>query len=112
MTSNPASIRALAMTLAPRSWPSRPGFAIRTRTFCVGARAAVPLFLAGLVPLIFFSVTFFCGISIHSRISIYPENPTQHIANLLNGAVRSRALQDVRHHVFFSLRRPLEARKG
>src|SRR5215813_12532919 len=31
MTSMPASRRARAMTLAPRSWPSRPGFAMSTR---------------------------------------------------------------------------------
>src|SRR4051812_27633161 len=31
MTSIPASRRALAMTLAPRSCPSRPGLAIKTR---------------------------------------------------------------------------------
>src|SRR3990170_8522140 len=31
MTSIPASRNALAMILAPRSWPSRPGFAITTR---------------------------------------------------------------------------------
>src|SRR6056297_815931 len=31
MTSNPASRKALAITLAPRSWPSRPGLATRTR---------------------------------------------------------------------------------
>src|SRR5579864_8826953 len=30
----PASRRARAMTLAPRSWPSRPGFATSTRIFC------------------------------------------------------------------------------
>src|SRR5215212_7105446 len=35
MTSMPASRRARAMTLAPRSWPSRPGFAITTRIFCI-----------------------------------------------------------------------------
>src|SRR5262249_47334934 len=35
MTSMPASRRARAMTLAPRSWPSRPGFAISTRIFLV-----------------------------------------------------------------------------
>ena len=33
MTSMPASRSARAMTLAPRSWPSRPGFAITTRIF-------------------------------------------------------------------------------
>src|SRR5450755_3036664 len=31
MTSTPASRSALATTLAPRSWPSRPGFAMTTR---------------------------------------------------------------------------------
>src|ERR671910_1453518 len=33
MTSIPASRRARAMILAPRSWPSRPGLAITTRIF-------------------------------------------------------------------------------
>src|SRR3990172_304391 len=33
MTSMPASRRERAMTFAPRSWPSRPGLAIRTRSF-------------------------------------------------------------------------------
>src|SRR5678816_2252932 len=36
MTSIPASRRARAMTLAPRSWPSSPGLAIITRIFCTG----------------------------------------------------------------------------
>src|SRR5438552_3578123 len=31
MTSKPASRRARATTLAPRSWPSSPGFATKTR---------------------------------------------------------------------------------
>src|SRR6267378_6412419 len=33
MTSMPASRSARATTFAPRSWPSSPGFAIRTRIF-------------------------------------------------------------------------------
>src|ERR1700687_4824744 len=33
MTSIPASRKARAITLAPRSWPSRPGFATSTRIF-------------------------------------------------------------------------------
>src|ERR671931_2033357 len=37
MTSKPASRNARAMILAPRSWPSRPGLAIRTRTGCWSA---------------------------------------------------------------------------
>src|SRR5438270_11522459 len=36
MTSMPASRSARAITLAPRSWPSRPGFATNTRIFCSG----------------------------------------------------------------------------
>src|SRR3954464_7494892 len=35
MTSMPASRRARAMILAPRSWPSRPGLATTTRIFRV-----------------------------------------------------------------------------
>src|SRR5258708_4095498 len=55
MTSMPASRSARAMTFAPRSWPSSPGFATNTRILrssgiCVGAGAlshrSVPLFLA------------------------------------------------------------------
>src|SRR5512140_2645146 len=38
MTSQPPSRRARATTLAPRSWPSRPGLAMRTRILAlVGA---------------------------------------------------------------------------
>src|ERR1044071_7511912 len=37
MTSMPASRSARAMTFAPRSWPSRPGLAMSTRSFFVGA---------------------------------------------------------------------------
>src|SRR4051812_19465297 len=39
MTSMPASCRARAMILAPRSWPSRPGFATTTRIFLLAMRA-------------------------------------------------------------------------
>src|ERR687886_804420 len=50
MTSIPASRSAAATTLAPRSWPSRPGLATRTRigrciavgTECAPASARVP----------------------------------------------------------------------
>src|SRR5215470_3641800 len=37
MTSIPASRRARAMTLAPRSWPSSPGLAMSTRIFFIGS---------------------------------------------------------------------------
>src|SRR5262245_40269479 len=36
----PASRSARAMTLAPRSWPSNPGFAITTRIFCIVVAAS------------------------------------------------------------------------
>src|SRR5215813_8844695 len=38
MTSIPASRRARAMIFAPRSWPSRPGFAMTTRIFAATMR--------------------------------------------------------------------------
>src|SRR3954466_5275418 len=42
MTSNPASRRARAITLAPRSCPSRPGLATTTRYRCSTARLPAP----------------------------------------------------------------------
>src|SRR5581483_5848588 len=48
MTSKPASRSARAMTLAPRSWPSRPGLAIRTRARGT-ASALIRLHLVGRV---------------------------------------------------------------
>src|SRR6187455_1717047 len=39
MTSMPASRSARAITLAPRSWPSRPGLAMTTLSFLIGAGA-------------------------------------------------------------------------
>src|SRR5262245_53382764 len=41
MTSIPASRSARAMTFAPRSWPSRPGFATITRIFLDNRRLHV-----------------------------------------------------------------------
>src|SRR5512143_850569 len=42
MTSKPASRSARAMILAPRSWPSRPGLAIRMRRRRSDTRASQP----------------------------------------------------------------------
>src|SRR3982751_712188 len=52
MTSMPASRRARAMIFAPRSWPSRPGFAITTRIFraTVGQYRNVRLSVVGCSP--------------------------------------------------------------
>src|SRR2546422_900228 len=48
----PASRRARAMIFAPRSWPSRPGFAITTRIFrsTVGKYKEVRLVVVGCSP--------------------------------------------------------------
>src|SRR5215470_13812946 len=46
MTSTPASRNARATTLAPRSWPSRPGFAITTRIFLIYSSSAAPAIAA------------------------------------------------------------------
>src|SRR5438128_8756644 len=52
MTSMPASRSARAMILAPRSWPSRPGFAITTLIFraTVGQYKNVKLTVVGCSP--------------------------------------------------------------
>src|SRR6516162_3253495 len=42
MISYPASRRARATTLAPRSWPSRPGLAMSIRTFGVSTADIIP----------------------------------------------------------------------
>src|ERR1700712_2969712 len=47
MTSMPASRSARAMTLAPRSWPSRPGFAMTTRILPAIAPIVGPSSLIG-----------------------------------------------------------------
>src|SRR5487761_2065969 len=41
MTSQPPSRNARATTFAPRSWPSRPGLAMRTRIFVVLGAAVI-----------------------------------------------------------------------
>src|SRR6188472_3469290 len=43
MTSMPASRNARAMILAPRSWPSSPGFAMTTRIFRATAGSLISL---------------------------------------------------------------------
>src|SRR4029450_13005868 len=52
MTSMPASRSARAMIFAPRSWPSRPGFAITTRIFpaTIGQYRNVKLTVVGSSP--------------------------------------------------------------
>src|SRR3990172_12221078 len=76
MTSIPASRSARAMTFAPRSWPSRPGFAIRTR--------------------IFFGIG---TTSVEERFLPYAEHLAHHVANLAERRTRPHRVEDVRHRV-------------
>src|SRR3954466_12097919 len=80
MTSMPASRKARATTFAPRSWPSRPGFAIRTRSG-----------------------------SDNQRLLEHAELGAQHVHHLAERAVRERALDEVRHQVLGALRRGAQA---
>src|SRR2546425_2789327 len=76
MPSIPASRSARATTLAPRSWPSRPGFAIRTR--------------------IFFAIR---PASIEERLLPHPEDLPHHVADLAKRRFRSDRVEDERHRV-------------
>src|SRR5450830_2170405 len=76
MTSMPASMKALARTLAPRSCPSRPGFATRT--------------------LIFSSIVS----SLERRVRpILAEHGAQHVADFTKSRVRVDRVDDRRHQV-------------
>src|SRR2546422_9919990 len=76
MTSIPASRSARATTLAPRSWPSRPGFAIRTRIFFAMGPASIQ---KGLLP--------------------DPEDLPHHVADLAERRPRPDRVRDERHTV-------------
>src|SRR5439155_6021883 len=86
MTSKPASRSALATTFAPRSCPSRPGFAIRIR---IGA----------------------CN-SYDDRLAELAELRPQHVGHLANRAVGLRALGQVRHQIRGSLGRRAQLLEG
>src|SRR3989304_1477074 len=80
MTSMPASRRARATTLAPRSWPSRPGFAIRTRIF----------FAIGTT-------------SIEERLLPDPEDGAHHVADLPERRLRPHGIEDQGHRIVVRL---------
>src|SRR5450759_2792944 len=76
MSSMPASMKALARTLAPRSCPSRPGFATRT--------------------LIFSSMVS----SLERRVRpILAEHGAQHVADFTKSRVRVDGVDECRHQV-------------
>src|SRR5204863_6322872 len=85
MTSMPASRRARAMIFAPRSWPSRPGFAMTTRIFAATA------------------------LTLEDR-RLAPDTPhvSQRVAHLAHRQVRARSGQDRLHQVRVSCRAALE----
>src|SRR5579862_4724433 len=82
----PASRNARAMILAPRSWPSNPGFAIKTR-----------IFLSGIW------VGEFSSIPVGSRDSDFfvgAEDGAECVADLAYGGVGFYGVEQVRHKVF------------
>src|SRR4030042_2950124 len=90
MTSMPASRSARQMTLAPRSWPSRPGLAIRT--------------------LVFFSVISSStrpGSKRH-RLLVFSVDVFQGIHDFSQGRIVLDGLQEKRHEVEVIDRRLLE----
>src|SRR5438445_10011118 len=88
MTSIPASRNARATTFTPRSWPSRPGFAMRTR--------------------IFFGI----GPSVEQRLLPDPEDLAHHIAHLAERRLRSHRVEDERHRVLIALARLAQSIEG
>src|SRR6266536_4264760 len=75
MTSIPASRNARATTFAPRSWPSRPGFAMSTRIF------------------------FGMGSSVEQRLLPDAEDLAHHVADLAERRLRAHRVEDERHRI-------------
>src|ERR1700704_4702465 len=85
MTSKPASRSARATSFAPRSWPSSPGFATRTRTGITFPPASHPLE--------------------HRRLLELAPLVLEHVDHLPHRAVRVHALHEARHQVVVVSRR-------
>src|SRR5262245_13792476 len=80
----PASRSALAMTLAPRSWPSRPGLAMTTRVFR-------PISLNNWL------------------LDVFAPDFPQAVAHLAQGCVGARGFDQQRHRVVARLGSHLES---
>src|SRR5258708_109650 len=94
MTSKPASRSARATSFAPRSWPSRPGFATRTRT---GATIRTrPLEDRP---------------SENSRLPVLAPHVLELLRDLADGAVLLHAFHQTRHEVLVTLRRAPQLRQ-
>src|ERR1700685_1759831 len=81
----PASRRARAITLAPRSWPSRPGLAMRTRIFISGMRWEGYFKILGLG---------------NGDFLIDAEGLAEGVADFAECGVGFHGFQEVRHQVF------------
>src|SRR4030066_52904 len=84
MTSMPASRSARETTLAPRSWPSRPGLAIRTLIFLTGMASS-----------------FARPRSKRHRLLVFPVDVFQSVHDLSQGCVSLDAFQEIGHEILF-----------
>src|SRR3954469_6370544 len=94
MTSMPASRRARAMILAPRSCPSRPGLATTTRIL-----RSVAVVISG-------------GSLEHRRLGVGPEDLLHRRDHLALGGAGAGGGEDRRHQVGLAGARPLELGQG
>src|SRR4029078_766903 len=92
MTSIPASRSARAMTFAPRSWPSRPGFAITTRILFVIQQLNTRDSSLGILHVALRS-------SDDCFLRPFPPPFPQHIAHFSERGVRANGIEDWRHQV-------------
>src|SRR5438309_502982 len=90
MTSMPASRSARAMTLAPRSWPSSPGFAMTTRIFRIRPESAIRNPQSAM--------------SYDGHFHVLPPDVPERIAHLADRRVRADRVEDRRHHVVAAAR--------
>src|ERR1700692_3365153 len=104
MTSMPASRSARAMILAPRSWPSRPGLAMRTRIFRCGMAGREYSKCAWRS-----SVTRGEEVLLgDGDLFVGPEDGAQGIADLAEGGIGFDRVVEVRHQVFRAFGGPHE----
>src|ERR1700693_4333686 len=99
MTSIPASRSARAMIFAPRSWPSRPGFATTTRIFLSVEEDILRPAAAALRAR--------DSKSERRRLAVGPEHDLQGLHHFPLGGVRARGLEQPRHQVLVGVTRGL-----
>src|SRR5438105_4709761 len=103
MTSMPASRSAMATTLAPRSWPSRPGLATRTRMGLAIMRLDVldqPCWrLAKVLRCAQDDMNRRLARLDYARRLVFAEDPAQGVADLADGGVGANRVEDWRHKV-------------